>query len=89
MLVPYLKTIEIPLSTVFNDQEKDFDNNRLTSLDSITVNKDPTLENEKSNKKYLDDSLGEGSIAIFHQSLQKITKKPMETVKKIIPNKKH
>ena len=39
------------LSSVFNDQDNEFDNNKLTNLDSITVNRDPNLDNELSNKK--------------------------------------
>ena len=33
-------------STVFNDQDKEFDNNKLTKLDSITVIRDPTTDNK-------------------------------------------
>ena len=43
------------LSTVFNDQDNKFDNDKLTNLDSITVKKD-TSDNEIANKKN-DDSL--------------------------------
>ena len=45
--------------TVFNDQDREIDNNRLTNLDSITVNRNPTIDkdNEVSNKKYFDDDL--------------------------------
>ena len=32
------------LSSVFNDQDNEFYNNKLTNLDSITVNRDPNLE---------------------------------------------
>ena len=39
------------LSSVFNDQDNEFDNNKLTSLDSVTVNREPSLDNEVSNKK--------------------------------------
>ena len=30
------------LSSVLNDQDKEFDNNKLTNLDSITVNRNPS-----------------------------------------------
>ena len=33
-------------STVFNDQDKEFDNNKLTKLDSITVIRDPSTDNK-------------------------------------------
>ena len=39
------------LSTVFNDQDNEFDNNKLTNLDSITVNRNSNLDNELANKK--------------------------------------
>ena len=34
------------LSSVFNNQDNEFDNNKLTSLDSIQVNRNPNLDNE-------------------------------------------
>ena len=33
------------LSSVFNDQDNEFDNNKLTKLDSVTVNRNPTSDN--------------------------------------------
>ena len=45
------------LSAVFNDQDKEFDNNKLTNSDSVTVNKNPNSDIELSNKKYIDDEL--------------------------------
>ena len=33
------------LSSVFNDQVNELDNNKLTNLDSITVNRDPSSDN--------------------------------------------
>ena len=59
---------------MFSDQDNEFDNNKLPNLVSITVNGDPNLDNEASNKKYLDDSKGEGSILRFNQSLQNYLK---------------
>ena len=47
------------LSSVFNDQDNEFDNNILTNLDSVTINRVPNQDNEQSSKKYLDDSIGE------------------------------
>ena len=58
------------LSTVFNDQDNEFGNNKLTNLDSITVNRKPTSDNDLSNKKFVDDSIGEGTIVRFNQTLQ-------------------
>ena len=62
------------LSSVFNDQENEFDNNKLTNLDSVTVNRIPTSDNEVSNKKYEDDSIGEGTILSFNQTLENYLK---------------
>ena len=59
------------LSSVFNDQDNEFDNNKLTILDSITVNRDPSSDNELPNKNCIDDSKGECTIMRFIQSLQK------------------
>ena len=62
------------LSSVFNDQDNEFDNNKLTNLDSITINRDPNLDNELSNKKYVDDSIREGTILRFNQTLENYLK---------------
>ena len=62
------------LSSVFNDQDTEFDNNKLSNLDSITVNRNPNLDNELSNKKYVDDSIGEGTLLRFNQTLQNYLK---------------
>ena len=62
------------LSSVFNDQDNEFDNNKLTNLDSVTVNRDPNLDDELSNKKYVDDSIGEGTLLRFNQTLQNYLK---------------
>ena len=62
------------LTSVFNDQDNEFDNNKLTNLDSITVNRDPNLDHELSNKKYVDDSIREGTILRFNQTLENYLK---------------
>ena len=58
------------LTSVFNDQDNEFDNNKLTNLDSVSVNRNPTSDNEVSNKKFVDDSIGEGTIVRFNQTLE-------------------
>ena len=58
------------LSSVFNDQDIEFDNNKLTNLDSITVNGKPSSNNDLANKKYVDDSIGGGNISRFNPTLQ-------------------
>ena len=40
---------------VKNNQDNDLNDKKLTNLDSITVNRNPTSDNELSNKKYVDD----------------------------------
>ena len=62
------------LSSVFNDQDNEFDNNKVTNLYSVTVNRNPNLDNELSNKKYVDDSKGEATIVRFNRSLQNYLK---------------
>ena len=62
------------LSSVFNDQDREFDNNNITNFDSITVNRNPNLDNELSNKKYVDDSIGEDTILRFSQTLENYLK---------------
>ena len=38
------------LSSVFNDQDNEYDNIKLTNLDSVTINRNPSSDNELSNK---------------------------------------
>ena len=59
---------------MFNDQDNEFDNNNLTNLDSFAVNRDPNLANELSNKKNVDDSIGECTILRFNQTLTNFLK---------------
>ena len=59
---------------MFNDEDNQFDNNKLPHLDSVTANRNPTSDNELSNKKYHDDSIGEGNILRFNQTLQNYLK---------------
>ena len=62
------------LSSVFIDQDNEFDNNKLTNLDSVTVNRNPSSNNELSNKKYVDDSIREGTLLRFNQTLENYPK---------------
>ena len=59
---------------MFNDQDNEFDNNKSTNLDSITVIRNLTSENEVANKKKIDGSKGEGTILRFHQTLENYLK---------------
>ena len=62
------------LSSVFNDQVNEFDNNKLTNLDSVTVNRNPNLDNELANKKYIDDELDKNTVLRFNQTLENYLK---------------
>ena len=51
---------------------------KLTNLDSVTVNRKPTSDNELSNKKYIDDELNKNTIVRFNQTLQNYLKVSVE-----------
>ena len=59
---------------VRKNQDNDLNDNNLTNLDSVQVNRNPTLDHELSNKKYIDDSIGEGTLLRFNQTLQNYLK---------------
>ena len=54
---------------VKNNQDNNFNNNKLINIESITINNNPTDDNHVSNKKYIDDSIGEGTLLRFNQTL--------------------
>ena len=60
--------------SVYNDQDNDFDIIKLTNLDSITVNRDPSCDNELANKIYVDDSIVQGNVLSLYQTLQNYLK---------------
>ena len=62
------------LSSVFNDQDNEFDNNKLTKLDSVTVKRNPNLDNELANKMYIDDELDKNTVLRFNQTLENYLK---------------
>ena len=47
---------------VKNNQDNDFNNNKLTNINSITINKNPTNNNHVCNKKYVDDQLDKDTL---------------------------
>ena len=47
---------------VKNNQDNDLNDNKLTNLDSITVNRKPNRDDELVNKKYIDDELDKNTI---------------------------
>ena len=56
---------------VKNNQGKDLNENKLTILDSVSVNKNPNLENELANKKQINDELDKNTVLRFIQTLEK------------------
>ena len=59
---------------VKNNQDKDLNDNKLTNLDSIRVNRNPDSDNELANKRYIDDKLDKNTILRFNQTLQNYLK---------------
>ena len=55
---------------VQNNQDNDLDDNKLTNLDSITFNRNPTLNIEIANKKYVEDELNKITIVRLNPTLQ-------------------
>ena len=47
---------------------------KLTNLDSITINRNPTSDNEVSNKKHIDNELDKNTIVRFNQTLENYLK---------------
>ena len=59
---------------VKNNQDKDFNDRKLTNLDSNRVNRDASSDDELANKKYVDDSIRDGKFLRFSQTLQNYLK---------------
>ena len=59
---------------VKDSQDNDFIDKILTNLDSITVNRNPTLDEEVSNKKYFLDEFDKKAFLRFNQQLQNYLK---------------
>ena len=59
---------------VKNNQDNDFNDNKLTNLDSRTVNSNTSSDTELSNKKYVDDELNKNTMVRFNQTLQSYLK---------------
>ena len=55
---------------VKNNQDIDFNDNKLININSITINNDRTDDNHVGNKKYIDDELDKNTILRFNQTLQ-------------------
>ena len=59
---------------VKNIQDFDFNDKKLKNIDSITVNRNPTSDNELGNKKYIHDELDKNTVLRHNQTLQKYLK---------------
>ena len=59
---------------VKNNKNSDFNDKKLTNTDSIAVNRGLSSDNELSNKKYIDDSIGESTLVRFNQTLENCLK---------------
>ena len=56
------------------NQDKNPNDKKLTNLDSITINRNPTSDNEVSNNKYIDDELDKNTILRLNQTIEKYLK---------------
>ena len=54
---------------VKNNQDNNFNDNKLTNINSITINNNPSDNNHVCNKKYIDDELDKNTIVRFNQTL--------------------
>ena len=59
---------------VKNNQNNDLNDNKLTNINSITINNNPIDDNHVSNKKNIDDELDKNTIVRFTQMLQNYLK---------------
>ena len=59
---------------VKNNQDNDLNDNKLTNINSTTINNNPTDDNHVSNKKFIDNELDKNTIVRFNQTLQNYLK---------------
>ena len=59
---------------VKSNQDNDLKDNKLITLDSISVNRKPSSDNELASKKYIDDELDKNTVLRFNQTLQNYRK---------------
>ena len=64
-----LNFFEESIDLVINNQDRDLKDKNLTNLGSITVNRDPILNDEVSNKKFVDDEINKNTTLRFNQTL--------------------
>ena len=56
------------------NKDNDFLDSRLANLDSILINRKPRLNDEVSNKNYMDDELDKNTILRLNQTVDKFLK---------------
>ena len=54
---------------VKNNQDIDLNDNKLPNMNLITINSNPTADNNVCNHKYVDDELDKNTIVRFNQTL--------------------
>ena len=59
---------------MFNDQDNEFDKNRLIKLDIVTFNRNPGSDIELANKNYIDDEIDKKNKLRFKQTLENYLK---------------
>ena len=59
---------------VKNNQDNDFNDIKLTNVDSITVNRNTTSDSQITNKNYIDDELDKNTTLRCNQTLEKYLK---------------
>ena len=57
-----------------NNQDNNFNVRKLTNIDSITINRGPTSDNEVTNNKFVRDTIVGGTILGFNQTLENYLK---------------
>ena len=62
------------IDLVKNNQDNDFNDNKLTNINSIEINNSPSVDSQVSNEKYVDDQLDKNAVVRFNQTLQNYLK---------------
>ena len=64
-----------------------FNDNNLTNLDSVAVNRDPSSDNDLPTKKYIDNELDKNNTILrFNQSSKNFLKRSVVMIYTIVPN---
>ena len=65
---------DVGLDLVKNNQDNNLNDTKLTNINSITFNNNPTDDNHVSNKKYIDGELDKNTLLRFNQTLMNYLK---------------